>query len=152
MNILTNIFGSFLGRCSYHCYMKITPREILHACKMEWFINIYVNIFRHSRRLIRAMLKQSMQLYHTATEMADFHFITVQILIDDLFISWPNTRDDQAPSWSIKLYIRHPGTRGDCDITSLIARSMGPTWGPSGADRTQVGPMLAPWTLLSGIR
>ena len=23
-------------------------------------------------------------------------------------------------------------------------------WGPSGADRTQVGPMLAPWTLLSG--
>ena len=28
---------------------------------------------------------------------------------------------------------------------------MGPTWGPSGADRTQVGPMLAPWTSLSGI-
>ena len=28
---------------------------------------------------------------------------------------------------------------------------MGPTWGPSGADRTQVGPILAPWTLLSGI-
>ena len=24
--------------------------------------------------------------------------------------------------------------------TPLIARSMGPTWGPSGADRTQVGP------------
>ena len=27
---------------------------------------------------------------------------------------------------------------------------MGPTWGPSGADRTQVGTMLAQWTLLSG--
>ena len=35
--------------------------------------------------------------------------------------------------------------------TSLIARFMGPTWGPFGADRTQVGPMLTPWTLLSGI-
>ena len=35
--------------------------------------------------------------------------------------------------------------------TPLIARFMGPTWGPSGADRTQVGNMLAPWTLLSGI-
>ena len=35
--------------------------------------------------------------------------------------------------------------------TSLIARFMGPAWGPSGADRTQVGPMLAPWTLLSGV-
>ena len=34
--------------------------------------------------------------------------------------------------------------------TALIARFMGPTWGPFGADRTQVGPMLAPWTLLSG--
>ena len=33
---------------------------------------------------------------------------------------------------------------------ALIARSMGPTWGPAGADRTQVGPMLATWTLLSG--
>ena len=34
---------------------------------------------------------------------------------------------------------------------SLIARFMGPTWGPSGAERTQVGHMLAPWTLLSGL-
>ena len=40
------------------------------------------------------------------------------------------------------------------DITtqgSQTAKFMGPTWGPSGADRTQMGPMLAPWTLLSGI-
>ena len=27
---------------------------------------------------------------------------------------------------------------------------MWPSWGPPGADRTQVGPMLAPWILLSG--
>ena len=33
---------------------------------------------------------------------------------------------------------------------SLIVRFMGPTWGPSRADRTQVGTMLTPWTLLSG--
>ena len=36
-------------------------------------------------------------------------------------------------------------------LTSLLARFMGPTWGPSGADRTQVGPMLAPWILPSGL-
>ena len=30
-----------------------------------------------------------------------------------------------------------------------IARFMGPTWGLSGADRIQVGPILVPWTLLS---
>ena len=28
---------------------------------------------------------------------------------------------------------------------------MGPTWGSPGATWTQVGPMLAPWTLLSGM-
>ena len=33
---------------------------------------------------------------------------------------------------------------------ALVARFMTPTWGPSGSDRTQVGPMLATWTLLSG--
>ena len=33
---------------------------------------------------------------------------------------------------------------------TLIARFMGPTWGPPGAESTWVGPMLAPWTLLSG--
>ena len=37
-------------------------------------------------------------------------------------------------------------------VITLIARFMGPTWGPSGADRTQVGPMWALWTLLSGKR
>ena len=31
------------------------------------------------------------------------------------------------------------------------SKARGPTWGPSGADRTQVGPMLAPRTLLSGM-
>ena len=35
-------------------------------------------------------------------------------------------------------------------VETLIARFMGPTWGPTGADRTQVGPILAPWTLLPG--
>ena len=32
-----------------------------------------------------------------------------------------------------------------------IAKFMGPTWGPSGTCRPQMGPILAPWTLLSGI-
>ena len=36
-------------------------------------------------------------------------------------------------------------------MLSLISRFMGPIWGPSGADRTHVGPMWAPWTLLSGM-
>ena len=33
-----------------------------------------------------------------------------------------------------------------------IARFMGSTWGPPGSCRPQMGPMSAPWTLLSGKR
>ena len=35
--------------------------------------------------------------------------------------------------------------------TSQIAKFMGPTWGPPGSCRSQMGPMLTPWTLLSGV-
>ena len=35
-------------------------------------------------------------------------------------------------------------------ITTQIAKFMGPAWGPPGSCRPQMGPMLAPWTLLSG--
>ena len=42
-----------------------------------------------------------------------------------------------------------------CDKTAtqkvpLIARFMGPTWGLSRSDKTQVGPILVAWTLPSG--
>ena len=35
-------------------------------------------------------------------------------------------------------------------MAAQITRFIGPTRGPPGADGTQVGPMLVPWTLLSG--
>ena len=34
---------------------------------------------------------------------------------------------------------------------SQITKFMGPTWGPHGPYRPQMGPVLAPWTLLSGL-
>ena len=36
-------------------------------------------------------------------------------------------------------------------VMQRCASFMGPTWGPSEADRIQMGPMLAPWILLSGM-
>ena len=35
-------------------------------------------------------------------------------------------------------------------VPNQITKFMGPTWGPPGSCRPQMGPMLAPWTLLSG--
>ena len=62
---------------------------------------------------------------------------------------------NQAVIWGIKpglVQVKwvNPAKPGDATIT-LIARFMGPTWGLPGADRTQVGPMWATWTLLSGL-
>ena len=53
------------------------------------------------------------------------------------------------PEWSTS-GVRCMGPLLLTEINSLIARFMGPNWGPSGADRTQVSPMLAPWTSLLG--
>ena len=37
-------------------------------------------------------------------------------------------------------------------LTTQIAKFMGPTWGPPWSCWPQMGPMLAPWTLISGYR
>ena len=36
-------------------------------------------------------------------------------------------------------------------MITQIAKFMGPIWGPPGSCRPQMGPMFAPWTLLSGV-
>ena len=47
----------------------------------------------------------------------------------------------------MQCWIQHQWKRN----TSQITKFMGPTWGPPGSCRPQMGPMLAPWTLLSRI-
>ena len=59
-----------------------------------------------------------------------------------------NYSADEIKVW-IEMNTQWP-CKGIYGSFTLIARFMGPTWGPSGADRTQVGPMLTLWTLLSG--
>ena len=82
-----------------------------------------------------------------------------------LWLGWLHV-DEACPEgwlgcrWTLSAWVcwnyHHP-TRGVVSAVcntkvwrTLIARFMGPIWGPSGADRTQVGPMLASWILLSG--
>ena len=50
-----------------------------------------------------------------------------------------------TPSGAFVAWIPSPGCR-----TTQIAKFMGPAWGPPGSCRPQMGPMLAPRTLLSG--
>ena len=54
--------------------------------------------------------------------------------------AWLNKcRSGDTMSWSMRK-------------TYKIAKFMGSTWGPPGSCRPQMGPMLAPWVLLSGIQ
>ena len=74
-----------------------------------------------------------------------------------------NTQYDFVADMGVSLWLINLYSAGSVDIrdmnlvircnviTSLIARFMGPTWGPPGSCRPQMGPMLALWTLLSGL-
>ena len=54
---------------------------------------------------------------------------------------WTGALGNNSQNWQCSRGLR----RDRCGrIHTLIARFMGPTWGPSGADRTQMGPILAP--------
>ena len=51
-----------------------------------------------------------------------------------------------------RYYVHEVKPNGAENTSSVpqIARFTGPIWGPPGSCRPQMGPMLAPWTLLSG--
>ena len=70
------------------------------------------------------------------------HYDVIVMIIHDIMLNraW----------WCLKVckYARLELTK---DIPSQIAKFMGPTWGPPGSCRPQMGPMLAPWTLLLGM-
>ena len=48
------------------------------------------------------------------------------------------------------MYICHPSHSRNWLMLTQKAKFMGPTWDPPGSCRPQMGPMSAPWTLLSG--
>ena len=50
----------------------------------------------------------------------------------------------------LKMGSKWPSSNSPQKETHQIAKFIGPTWGPPGSCRPQMGPMLAPWTLLSG--
>ena len=107
-------------RCNY-----ISAHEInIHVCK--WYGNIV---------LVE---------YVTHAELYMKWFTSVILLL-----KW-NLGPHETVNHVTACQYHHGAKQNNILIYTLIARFMGPTWGPSGAERTRVGPMLAPWTLLSG--
>ena len=126
--IYTWIVGYLYGSISVH---KHTPFDLCY--KTYWYMLDVCRMLPVSGMLFPYYVKYPVSSHSLQWNVEDRDRPKAGIAI----VSY------QAPSW----YKWHINTqRPSC--YPLIIRFMGPTWGPSGADRTQVG--LAPWTLLSG--
>ena len=60
-------------------------------------------------------------------------------------LQWNDNDHDDIRTWKCI-------PSGIHQLSAQIAKFMGPKWGPPGSWRPHVGPMMAPWTLLSGSR
>ena len=76
--------------------------------------------------------------------MLNVYYFNLSVFYHVLGHRWPNKR--------VQSYILGRPVYTDTQLHShtQIAKFMGPTWGPPGSCRPQMGPMLAPWTLLLG--
>ena len=102
-------------------------------------------------------------LYYWLRQLIKIHIVGFQVVSFQLVGPWPKDEcerliysSDQCFLYFEVVYV--DVIKGICVmvdfigimISTRITRFMEPTWGPSGASRNQVGPMLAPWTLSSG--
>ena len=125
-------------------------------CHIDWKLNIFswtdFFTFKHNFTKFKCM-------HHMA--LLDHNFLNIMFKMHT-FETWHRNITCSIVSFDILKCVTHGKSRhfvqtlpllngiSPCSKHTVIARFKWPTWGPSGAYRTRVGPMLAPWTLLSG--
>ena len=139
-------YNLFLWKWFFHCniFQDKSPRVAIVLLRM-------VSVGGVTPPLIVTMAGCFIAVQHILKDlvlMRTIHYRQNKVNLDEFFCYWNN-----ADEFSLS-YVRDE----DKSILSCVfpdskvyGANMGPTWGPSGADRTQVGPMLASWTLLSGL-
>ena len=137
--------------CGYWVLCPINSRETKKS-----FIDISFRVYHGLWSPNRPCLILGTPSKHTCarefdffpTEGRSFYIVNNRYFGDDLLLGGRHvhfTYTRELLSWQFI-----PATADSKCIPPQIVRFMGPTWGPSGADRIKMGPMLAPWTLLSG--
>ena len=109
------------------------------SCKHKWLVDTL-----HPRQNSRHFADDNCDGFDFSFKSHGHSFAWVQLTISQHWFI-----NSLAPNRRLYEQIGFLFTMHIC-ATTQIARFMGLTWGPPGDDRTQVGPMLAPWTLLSG--
>ena len=125
----------------------VTVPPVVFQCRLQkleflqWHssVGLFQLSFSFGVPVYPASIHLTAQWYPSVHWVNQWHSSGIPLYTGPASVHWLRVRDDILLSiWCIY-----------SSDSSLIARFMGPTWGPSGADRTQVGPMLAPWTWLS---
>ena len=94
--------------------------------------------------------------YNLPSYFIERHWIVLEIMTaggicaDKKFIQCGSVSCYLAQPFVIKMHLSELTYSFTSFKTAQIAKFMGPKWGPPGTWRPQIGPMLAPWTLLSG--
>ena len=132
IHALVNIINAQNLFCRYHVINVIQNTPSWHPtliCVLSQFLKSWVHWNVIFSRVITALD----YIYSTLIQLVHHLIFSLgQLTVyPQLFTLWPA---------NLLAYI---------SLTTQTARLMRPTWGLPGADRTQVGPMLAPWTLLS---
>ena len=104
--------------------------------QMQWGMEATLLLFRCSNKIIFPPMFSACKIWWA------FMITTIQIKI--------HNRKLNDSKLTGTLYTSKKLFNSDGIIRPQLARFMGPTWGPPGSCRPQMGPMLAPWTLLSG--
>ena len=125
-----------------HCYFTC-----LHIVRNEENKDVYIVELSHSQENHQYCTHlQISNFKHTfCFELFSLHAVCLYMVSISI-----NTGRLQCIFFLIIILVRLRGPRGISVNTPKIPRFTVPTWGPPGSRRSQMGPMLAPWTLLSG--
>ena len=82
------------------------------------------------------------QIWEMIRIMSTVYWIHVSCL------QWIYDAGESVHSADLWIYQEEMSTHDISDLLTAVLAML--TWGPPGAGRTQLGPMLATWTLLSG--
>ena len=123
----------------------------IHNLKSQWIYVIYLSIFVREQSLkwhssSEVTLVFLLKIISNRTVLKQQGTTRMQFPLDILHLTFVMWEVLNYRRWPIITKHRHAHWRG----TPQIAKFMGPTWGPPGSCQPQMGPMLAPWTLLSG--
>ena len=100
----------------------------------QYFIRIYTNVGQLVQGVAAVVLVDTCTTLGAQTEVE--HTGTTGVLATPHTGTTTHTATIDPQAIAVQRNCR--------SMRNLVARFIGPTWGPSGADRTQVGPMLAP--------